>query len=55
MMTLLIIAVTALVSWLAFNNRRLEDRLILWPPAVSRHRQFDRLITHGFILSLIHI
>ena len=49
MMTLLIIAVTALVSWLAFNNRGLEDRLILWPPAVTRHRQFDRLITHGFI------
>mgnify|MGYP002652262059 CR=1 FL=1 len=49
MITLAIIAVTALVSWMAFNNRSLEDRLILWPPAVRRQRQYDRLLTHGFI------
>src|SRR5690606_30619007 len=36
-------------SWQAFNNRRLLDRLILWPPAIDRHRQYDRLVTHGFI------
>ncbi len=47
--TYLIIGVTALVSWQAFNNSRLLDRLILWPPAVERWRQYDRLITHGFI------
>ena len=49
MTTIIIIAFTVLVSWQAFNNRRLEDRLILWPPAISRHRQYDRLLTHGFI------
>ena len=49
MITIIIIAFTVLVSWQAFNNRRLEDRLILWPPAISRHRQYDRLLTHGFI------
>jgi membrane associated rhomboid family serine protease len=47
--TFLLIAVTAAVSWLAFNNRKLADRLILWPPAISRHKQFDRLLTYGFI------
>jgi len=47
--TLLLIAVTGLVSWLAFSNRRLADRLVLWPPAVDRHRQYDRLVTYGFI------
>ena len=47
--TLLLIAVTSLVSWLAFSNRKLADRLILWPPAVDRHRQYDRLVTYGFI------
>jgi membrane associated rhomboid family serine protease len=45
----LLIAVTALVSWLAFNNRKLADRLILWPPAISRQKQYDRLLTYGFI------
>ena len=47
--TLFLIAVTSLVSWLAFSNRKLADRLILWPPAVDRHRQYDRLVTYGFI------
>ena len=47
--TLVIVAITVLVSWRAFNDARLLDRLILWPPAVERHKQYDRLLTHGFI------
>ncbi|MCD7098744.1 rhomboid family intramembrane serine protease [Stenotrophomonas sp. MMGLT7] len=49
MITLILIAITAVVSWMAFNNRKLADRLILWPPALSRNRQYDRLVTYGFI------
>ena len=49
MITLLLIAVTVLVSWLSFNNARLMERLILWPPAIQRRHQYDRLVTHGFI------
>lgn len=49
MLTLIIIGVTVAVSWLAFNNARLLERLILWPPAIDRNRQYDRLLTHGFI------
>jgi len=48
-MTLVIIIATALISWAAFNNPRLLDRLILWPPAIERQKQYDRLVTHGFI------
>ena len=47
--TLVIVVATGIVSWLAFNNRQLLDRLILWPPAIDRHKQYDRLVTHGFI------
>ena len=47
--TYALIAITCLVSWLAFNNRKLADRLILWPPAIDKHRQYDRLVTYGFI------
>src|SRR5690242_15436670 len=47
--TILLVAATVLVSWLAFNNPRLLDRLILWPPAIDRQKQYDRLLTHGFI------
>ena len=32
MLTFAIIAVTVLVSWLAFERPRLLDRLLLWPP-----------------------
>ncbi|CTP83651.1 rhomboid family intramembrane serine protease [Xanthomonas translucens pv. arrhenatheri] len=46
---LILIVLTVLLSWAAFNNRKLLDRLILWPPAIDRHKQYDRLLTHGFI------
>ena len=49
MITMALIAATVLVSWRAFGDRRLMDRLILWPPAISRYRQYDRLLTHGFV------
>jgi len=47
--TLFLIAITALVSWLAFNDRRLADRLILWPPAISRRHEYWRLVSYGFL------
>lgn len=47
--TLVLIAITVLVSWQAFEKPQLLGRLILWPPAVDRRRQYDRLLTHGFI------
>lgn len=47
--TLIIAAVTVLLSWQAFERPRLLDRLLLWPPAIDRQRQYDRLITHGFV------
>jgi membrane associated rhomboid family serine protease len=49
MLTFALIAVTVLVSWLAFDRPRLLDRLTLWPPAIDRQHQYDRLLTHGFI------
>src|SRR5690606_25900658 len=49
MLTLILIAVTVLVSWLAFDRPKLLDRLILWPPAIDRQKQYDRLLTHGFV------
>lgn len=47
--TLALIAVTVLVSWQAWERPRLLERLILWPPAIDRQQQYDRLLTHGFI------
>ncbi|MCA1714486.1 MAG: rhomboid family intramembrane serine protease [Gammaproteobacteria bacterium] len=48
-LTWILIGLTVLVSWQAFDRRHLLDRLMLWPPAIDRHKQYDRLLTHGFI------
>ena len=47
--TIALVVATVAVSWFAFNNPRLLDRLLLWPPAVQRRHQYDRLLTHGFV------
>ena len=46
---LIIIAVTCIVSVMAFSNSRLMQDLILWPPAVSRDKQYYRLLSYGLI------
>jgi len=47
--TLIILAVTCIVSFMAFSNRNLIDDLILWPPAIERKKQYWRLVTYGLI------
>jgi membrane associated rhomboid family serine protease len=49
MITLLIILVTCVVSIVAFRNHRLMDDLILWPPALSRRREYYRLVSYGVV------
>jgi membrane associated rhomboid family serine protease len=46
---LAIIAITCLVSFAAFSNPRLIERFVLWPPAIQRLHQYDRLLTCGFV------
>jgi membrane associated rhomboid family serine protease len=47
--TLIIIAITCVVSFFAFNDAALMRRLILWPPAVERQKEYYRLVTYGLI------
>jgi membrane associated rhomboid family serine protease len=47
--TLLLVAITCLISWQAWERPRWFQRLILWPPAIDRRREYDRLVSHGFI------
>ena len=49
MLTIAIIIVTGIISFISFSNRRLLERLILWPPAVTRQHQYDRLVTYGLV------
>jgi len=47
--TLIIIAVTCVISFTGFSNPQLIDRLILWPPAVTRGKEYWRLASCGLI------
>ena len=47
--TLIIIAITSVVSFMAFKNARLLNDLLLWPPAVARQREYHRLVTYGLV------
>lgn len=47
--TMLIIAITCVVSFMAFGNQDLLARLIFWPPAVTRRREYERFVTSGFV------
>jgi len=47
--TIIIIAITAIVSLAAFNDQRLFDKLILWPRKMHEPKEYYRLLTSGFI------
>ncbi|WP_426663267.1 rhomboid family intramembrane serine protease [Rhodanobacter aciditrophus] len=47
--TLIILAVTCIVSFIALGNRKVMDDLILWPPAIARRKEYHRLVTYGLV------
>ncbi|MFI3267298.1 MAG: rhomboid family intramembrane serine protease [Rikenellaceae bacterium] len=47
--TVIIIAITAIVSFMSFRNRSLFYKLALNPYDVFRKNQWYRVITHGFV------
>lgn len=48
-LTLVIIIITVILSIAGFNNQKVMDDLIFYPPAISRRKQWYRFITCGFI------
>ncbi|HMO33832.1 MAG TPA: rhomboid family intramembrane serine protease [Lacibacter sp.] len=47
--TLIIIIITVIISITAFNNDKIINDLIFWPPQVKHKHQYYRFITSGFI------
>ena len=47
--TLILIGLTVLVSLAAFNDARLKQQLVLWPPAVRRRHEYWRLLSYGLV------
>ena len=49
LLTIGILAITCIVSWIAFKDRKLMQRLLLWPPAVSKKHEYWRLLSYGLV------
>ncbi|HEY9111637.1 MAG TPA: rhomboid family intramembrane serine protease [Rhodanobacteraceae bacterium] len=49
MLTLAIIAITGIVSWIAFKDGKLMQRLLLWPPAIEKKHEYWRLLSYGLV------
>ena len=47
--TIIIIAVTCLISFVSFSNEKMMNDLIFYPPAITYHKQWYRFFTCGFI------
>ena len=47
--TLSIIILTAVTSFLAFNNNQLKENLLFWPYEIRERNQFYRFITCGLV------
>lgn len=47
--TIAIIIITALISFTAFNNEKITNDLIFWPPMIKEKHQYYRFFTSGFI------
>lgn len=48
--TIIIIVITVIVSWLSFKNHRLLQDLLLWPAIMQRNtKEWYRLLTAGFV------
>jgi membrane associated rhomboid family serine protease len=47
--TLIVIAITCAVSMFAFNNPKLLEAMVFWPPALSKRGEYQRLLTYGLV------
>ncbi len=48
-LTITLILITAVTSFIAFSNQKVINDLIFYPPAVTYHNQWYRFISCGFI------
>lgn len=47
--TIIIIIITAVISFMAFSNHDLMDKLIFYPPDISQRKQWYRFFSNGLI------
>lgn len=56
MFTLIIVVFTVIVSLIAFSNESLMSRMLFWPYAIAKGREYHRFISNGFIhADIVHL
>ncbi len=54
--TIILIAITVIVSLIAFGSRQIMDDLIYYPAVINSKKQYYRFVTYGFIhADLMHL
>lgn len=54
--TIILLLITCVISFMAFSNQKMVDDLIFYPPAITNHNQWYRFVTCGFIhADLMHL
>lgn len=49
MLSIIVVAITLIVSIIAFNNNQLAEKLVLWPARMKNPKEYYRFVTSGFI------
>lgn len=47
--TIILIAINVIFSFIGFSNRALVDKTIMWPYRINRENQYYRFVTSGFL------
>ncbi|MCG7858707.1 rhomboid family intramembrane serine protease [Flavihumibacter sediminis] len=47
--TLSIVIITVVISFIAFNNEKVKEDLLFWPAEIDSRKQYYRFITCGFV------
>ena len=54
--TIILVIITCVVSYLAFQNRQLQSRLMLYPVVMRKPKEAYRLISAGFVhVDMLHL
>lgn len=48
-LTLIIVILTGFVSYQAFGNHLMREKLLLHPRSIRKHKEYYRFLTHGFV------
>lgn len=54
--TLIIVILTSIASFVAFNNEKIKEELLFWPARINNGRQYYRFFSHGLVhADILHL